>query len=98
MSQFYSIRREESESIRDLSDRFMKVYDAIPSEFKPPTGIDQLQYAEAFDSEFSLWLGKRRSSSLVDMLKNPIEGEMNLTTTRDKGREEDERTQNEDLP
>ena len=42
-SQFYSIRREESESFQEFSDRFMKVYNDIPSDFKPPPKISQLQ-------------------------------------------------------
>jgi len=53
-SQYHSMRRKES--VQEFSDRFMKVYSAIPTQFKPPPGSAQLQYAEAFDSEFTLLL------------------------------------------
>ena len=67
LSQFHSMKRGESESFQEFSDRFMKVYNAIPSQFKPPLVFAQLQYAEAFDSEFTLWLSERRSASLDDV-------------------------------
>ena len=75
----------------------MKVYNAIPFEFKPPPGMTQLWYAKPFDIKFTLWLRKRRSISLEDMLKNSIEVEMKLSATKDKGREEIERRRNEEL-
>ena len=31
LSQYHSMRRKESESIQEFSDRFMKVYNAIPA-------------------------------------------------------------------
>ena len=76
------MRRRESESVQKFSDRFIKVYNAIPAQFKPPIGSAQFQYGEAFDSEFTLWLSERRSTSLVDMMKDTIEVEVNLTAAR----------------
>ena len=40
--QYHSMRRRESESIHDFSYRFMKLYNAIPSQFKTPIGSFQL--------------------------------------------------------
>ena len=68
----------------------MKVYNYIPSQFKPPIGSTQLQYAEAFDGEFSLWLSERRKTSLEAMMKDAIEVEVNLTSVRKKKRDEGE--------
>ena len=68
----------------------MKVYNSIPTEFKPPIGSSQVQYAEDFDSKFTLWLSERRSASLVAMMKYFIEVEVNLTTARKKKRDEGE--------
>ena len=62
----------------------MKVYNSIPAQFKPPTSFAQLQYSEAFDSEFTLWLSERRSTSLVAVMKYSIEVEVSLTTARKK--------------
>ena len=84
------MRRGESESIHEFSDRFMKTYNAIPTQFKPPVGFSQLQYVEAFDSDFTLWLIERISASLGDMMKDTIEVEVNLTAARKKKRDEGE--------
>ena len=54
LSQFHSIRREESESIEDFSNIFMEVYNSIPTQFKLPPSATKLQYAEAFDSKLTL--------------------------------------------
>ena len=82
--------RRESESIQEFPDRFMKVYNDIPSQFMPPIGSIQLQYVEAFDSEFTLWLCERRSTSLGTMMKDVVEVEVNLNATRNKKRDEGE--------
>ena len=53
-------------------------------------GSSQLQYVEAFDSEFTLLLSERRSTSLADMMKDAIEVEVNLAASRNKKRDEGE--------
>ena len=68
----------------------MKVYNYIPSQFKPPIGSVQLQYAESFDGEFSLWLSEIRSTSLEAMMKDDIDVEVKLVTVRKKKRDEGE--------
>ena len=75
----------------------MKVYNTIPSELRPPPGAAKIQYVEAFDSKFTLWLNERRSFSLAGMLKNFIYVEMNLTAAKEKGREEIEGRRNKEL-
>ena len=57
---------------------------------KPPIGSTQLHYVEAFDSDFTLWLSERRSTSLEAMMKDAIEVEVNLTATRNNKRDEGE--------
>ena len=66
----------------------MKVYHSTPSQFKPPPSSAQLQYVEAFDSEFTLWMSERRYASLADMMNDAIEVEINLTAAKEKRREE----------
>ena len=90
LAQFYSIRREESESVPEFYDGFVKVYNSIHSEFKPPHGTTELQYVESFDSKFSLWLSERRSVSLEDMIDDAMVVEINLTVAREKEKEEEE--------
>ena len=42
LSNFHSIRGEESESFLEFSSRFLKVYDSIPTQLKPPPSDVQL--------------------------------------------------------
>ena len=81
------MRRKESESIQEFSNRFMKVYNSIPAKFKPPIGSSHLQYGESFDGEFSLWISERILTSLVAMMKYSIEVEVYLITARKKKRD-----------
>ena len=55
-----------------LSTRFMRIYDAIPANVKPPLGAAKLHYVDAFSSEFTLLLGERRFVSLTDMMDDSI--------------------------
>ena len=76
--------------VQDFLDRFLNLYNSIPTQLKPPIGLSQLQYVEAFDSDFTLWLSERRSASLAAMMKDSIEVEVNLIATRKKKRENGE--------
>ena len=53
-------------------------YDSIPTHVKPPLGATQLHYVDAFDSDFSLTLIERRSTSSTNMMNDAIEVEVNL--------------------
>ena len=90
LSQYHSVRRKESEFVQEFSDRFMKVYNSIPAQFKPPIGSSQLHYVEAFENEFTLWKSERRLASLETMMKYAIEVDANLTSAMKKKRDEGE--------
>lgn len=66
----------------------MEIYSAIPAQFKPPRGSAQLQYAEAFDGEFTLLLCERKSDSVDDMKNDVMEVEVKLTSAMRKKRDE----------
>jgi hypothetical protein len=51
----------------------MKVNNSIPDKVKYTLGDSQLHYDDAFESEFSLLLRERRSTSLTDMMNEEIE-------------------------
>jgi hypothetical protein len=72
------LKRDVAETIQEFSTRFMKVYNAIPDQVKPPLGATQLHYVDAFSSEFSLLLRERRSATLTDIMNDAIEVEDNL--------------------
>jgi hypothetical protein len=42
--------------VQDFSTRFMRTYDSIPTDVKPPPGAAKLHYDDAFSSEFTLLL------------------------------------------
>lgn len=54
---------------------------------KHPAGAAKLHFADAFDSDFSLLLGERRSKIFTNMVDDAIEVEENLMPSRKmKGR------------
>ena len=83
--------------MQDFSDRFKKIYDAIPIDVKPPPGVAKLHYADAFSSEFTLLLRERRSVSLEDMMDDATEVEVNLSAShKNKQRHETKRVKDEE--
>ena len=56
----------------------MRTYDSIPVDVKPPLGAAKLHYANAFSSEFTLLLRERLYVSLIDIMDDAIEVEVNL--------------------
>ena len=76
--------------MQEFLDRFLNLYNSIPAQLKPPIGSAQLQYVEYFDSDFTLCLSERRSTSLEAMMKDAIEMEVNLSAARKNRRDEGE--------
>ena len=56
----------------------MRFYNSIPFDIKPLVGTAKLHYADAFESDFSLLLRERKSTSLSDMFKDALEVESNM--------------------
>jgi hypothetical protein len=67
------MRRSPNETMQEFSARFIKVYNSIPTEVKPPPRAAQLRYANSFESDFALLLRERRYTSLYDMMSDEIE-------------------------
>jgi hypothetical protein len=78
LTQYNNIKISPEEIVQEFSARFMKVYNSIPMEVKPPPGAAQLRYVDSFDSDFSLLLRERRSNTLGAMMSDVIEVEVNL--------------------
>jgi hypothetical protein len=70
--QYNNMRRSPNETVQDFSSRFVKVYNLIPIEVKHPPKVAQLRYVDSFESDFSLLLRERISTSLDDMMNNAI--------------------------
>jgi hypothetical protein len=72
------MRRSLDEIVQEFSAIFIKFYNSIPTEVNPPPRATQLRYVDSFESDFSLLLRERRSTSLDDMMSDAIEVEVNL--------------------
>jgi hypothetical protein len=82
LTQYNNMRRSPSETVQEFLARFMKVYNSIPTEVKPPPRDAQLRYDDSFEIDFSLLLREIRSNSLDDMMSDAIEVELNLMASR----------------
>jgi hypothetical protein len=78
LTHYNNMKRSPDETVQEFSARFMKVYNVIPDEVKPPPKAAQLRYVDSFESDFSLLLRERRSATLDDMMTDAIEVEVNL--------------------
>jgi hypothetical protein len=78
LTHYNNMKRSLDETVQEFSARFMKVYNVIPDEVKPPPKAAQLRYVDSFESDFSLLLRERRSATLDDMMTDAIEVEVNL--------------------
>jgi hypothetical protein len=78
LTQYNNMRKAPEETVQEFSVHFLKVYNSIPAEVKPPPGVAQLRYADSFDSDFTLLLRERRSTSLDAIMSNVVEVEVNM--------------------
>jgi hypothetical protein len=77
LNQYNNIKIPPYETVQEFSTIFMKVYNSIPTEDKPPSRATQLRYDDSFDNDFSLLLRDKRSNTLDDMMNETIEVEVN---------------------
>jgi hypothetical protein len=82
LSQYNNMRRSPDETVHEFSTIFIKVYNLIPIEVKPPTKDAQLRYVDSFESDFSLLLREIIYASLDDMMNDSIEVEVNMMASR----------------
>lgn len=82
LTEYKNLRRAPDETIQNFSKRFNKIYNSIQTHLKPPRALAQLRYAEAFDSDFSLLLRERDSSTLADMKNDAIKVEVNMIAAK----------------
>jgi hypothetical protein len=78
LTQYNNLKITPSEAVHEFSTRFMRVYNSISLEVKPPPRAAQLRYVDSFDSYFALLLREKRYTTLDDMMNYAIEVEENL--------------------
>ena len=65
LTQYNQLRRGMDEAIKNLSDRFNRIYNALPAQCKPPDRMAKLHYTEGFDDDIALLLRERISTTLA---------------------------------
>jgi hypothetical protein len=78
LTEFRALKKKNSESVLEFTQRFNKLYNKIPAEVKPSQPVAKVTYASAFDPDFSLLLRERRSLDLSKMQDDAVEIESNM--------------------
>ena len=78
LSQYNNLKKGGFESVHDLSSRFMRVYNSIPTDINPSPGTAKLHYVKSFDNDFALLLRERKSATLPTMFTDALEVESNI--------------------
>ena len=78
LEEYQNLKRQLGETVQDFSAKFNKVYNAIPTEIKPPLGWALLHYPSSFDPEVEFHIREREPSSLEEMKNIEITVEYNL--------------------
>jgi hypothetical protein len=78
LTEFGALKKKNSESVLEFTQRFNKLYNKIPAEVKPSQPSAKVTYAGAFDPDFALLLRERRSVDLPKMQDDAVEIESNM--------------------
>lgn len=82
LSKYDNIKRNVGESVQDYCIRFNSVYNAIPSDIKPPRGSALIKFPDGFDLDMAYQLRERDPGTLGDMQKIAVSVEANLLARR----------------
>jgi hypothetical protein len=88
LSEYENIKRNQGETVQDYCTRFNNLYNAIPTEIKPPPGLALIKFPDGFDADMSYQLRERDAATLEDMQKIAISVEANLLAKRARQRSE----------
>jgi hypothetical protein len=78
LKKFGALRKKNSESILEFIQRFNKLYDKIPTKFKPSQLVAKVTFARDFEPDFALLLRERISINLTIMQDDTIKIESNM--------------------
>jgi hypothetical protein len=76
--EFGALRKNNSKSVLEFTQRFNKLYQKIPAEVKPSQPAKKVTFAGAFEPDFALLLREIRSDTLTCMQDYAIEIESNM--------------------
>jgi hypothetical protein len=78
LTEFGALRKKNSESVLEFTQRFNKLYNKIPAEVKPSQPTAKVTFVGAFDPDLALLLRERRSVDLTKMQDDVVEIESNM--------------------
>ena len=67
LGEYQNLKRQPGEKVHEFLARFNKVYNAIPSDIKPPLGWALLHYPSSFDPKVEFHIREREPLSLEEM-------------------------------
>ena len=82
ISEFYSLKRHEGETISSFNIIFASFYYNMPKKFQPLENAAKIYYAATFPPGLSLLLLKRKSTTLQHMFTDCLEVEENLKMSK----------------
>jgi hypothetical protein len=88
LTEYKNIKRNQGETVQDYCTCFNNLYNAIPTEIKPPQGLELIKFSDGFDADMSYQLRERNAATLEDMQKSAISVEANLLVKRARQRKE----------
>jgi hypothetical protein len=88
LSEYENIIRNQGETVHDYCTRFNNLYNAIPTDIKPPQGLALIKFPDGFDADMSYQLRERNSATLEDMHKSVVSVEANILARRARQRTE----------
>jgi hypothetical protein len=78
LTEFGALRKKNSESVLEFTQRFNKLYNKISVEVKPSQPATKVTFVGAFDPDFTLLLRERRSVDVTKMQDDALEIESNM--------------------
>jgi hypothetical protein len=78
ITEFRSLKIKEGDFVSNVSKRFNKMYNKIPSEINPTEASAKITYPSGFDLDFCLLLRERRDTSLDHMQDAALKAKSNV--------------------
>jgi hypothetical protein len=88
LTEYENIRRNQGESVQDYCTHFNNIYNAIPTNIKPPQGLSLIKFPDGFNADMSYQLRERNPTTMEDMKKCDVSVEANLLARRARQRME----------
>jgi hypothetical protein len=76
------LKETKGKVYKDYCTRFNNIYNAIPTNIKPPQGLALIKFPDGFDADMSYQLRERNPATLEEMQRCVVSVEENLLAKR----------------